>query len=419
MYAFKITGGKKLSGSVEIQSAKNAILPLMICTLLTPEPIILHKVSLLADVKTLMQLLESLGTKITMDGDTMRLQTPEIKTTVASYDYISKMRAGFWVLGPLLARMRQASVSLPGGCAIGARALDIYFSALTAMGANIENDNGYIKASGQLQGADVNCWRVTVGGTHNTIMAASLAKGTTTIHNAALEPEVMDLIAMLTQMGAHFEGVGTRDLTIHGVDKLHGAEYTPVPDRIETMTLMSAATITKSHIFLKNARLDLSEAELGVFHAGKVKFTQTDTGVDVDATNTQLVGLPITTGPYPEFATDNQSLMCAILSLAKGESIINEKMHDNRFMHVPELVRMGANIRLIDNTHAIITGVDKLQGATVMASDLRGGAALVVAALAAEGYSTIQRVYHIDRGYYHLEEKLKSLGADIERLWLD
>ncbi len=419
MYAFKITGGQKLSGSVEIQSAKNAILPLMICTLLTPESIILHKVSMLADVKTLMQLLESLGTKITMNGDTMILQTPEIKTTVASYDYISKMRAGFWVLGPLLARMKQASVSLPGGCAIGARALDIYFSALTAMGATIENDNGYIKASGQLQGADVNCWRVTVGGTHNTIMAASLAQGTTIIHNAALEPEVMDLIQMLTQMGAKFEGVGTRDLIIQGVDKLHGAEYTPVPDRIETMTFISAATITKSHIFLKNAQLDLCESELGVFHAGKVKLTQIDTGVDVDATMAELVGLPITTGPYPEFATDNQSLMCAILSLAKGESIINEKMHDNRFMHVPELVRMGANIRLIDNTHAIITGVDQLKGATVMASDLRGGAALVVAALAAQGYSTIQRVYHIDRGYYHLEEKLKKLGADIERLWLD
>jgi len=419
MYAFKVTGGKKLSGTVEIQSAKNAILPLMICTLLTTDPIVLHKVPLLADVKTLMQLLESLGTTITMDGDTMILQTPEIKTTAASYDYISKMRAGFWVLGPLLARMGQASVSLPGGCAIGARALDIYFSALTAMGANIENSNGYIKASGQLHGADVNCWRVTVGGTHNTIMAASLAKGTTVIHNAALEPEVMDLISMLTQMGVNFEGVGSRDLIIHGIEKLHGAEYTPVPDRIETMTFMSAATITKSHIFLKNARLNLSEAELGVFHTGKVRLTQTDTGVDIDATEAELVGLPITTGPYPEFATDNQSLMCAILSLAKGESIINEKMHDNRFMHVPELVRMGANIRLIDNTHAIITGVDQLKGATVMASDLRGGAALVVAALAATGYSTIQRVYHIDRGYYHLEEKLKALGADIERLWLD
>ncbi len=419
MYAFKITGGKKLSGSVEIQSAKNALLPLMICTLLTEEPIILHKVSLLSDVKTLMQLLESLGTVITVDGDTMTLQTPEIKTTLASYDYISKMRAGFWVLGPLLARMGHAEVSLPGGCAIGARALDIYMTALTAMGASIENDNGYIKACGHLQGADINCWRVTVGGTHNTIMAASLAKGTTVIHNAALEPEVMDLIQMLTQMGARFEGVGTRDLVIHGVEKLHGAEYTPVPDRIEMMTFVSAATITRSHVFLKNARLDLCEAELGVFHAGKVKLIQTDKGVDVDATDAQLIGLPVTTGPYPEFATDNQSLMCAILSLAKGESIINEKMHDNRFMHVPELMRMGANIRLIDNTHALITGVNQLQGATVMASDLRGGAALVVAALAAEGYSTVQRVYHIDRGYYHLEDKLRSLGADIERIWLD
>jgi UDP-N-acetylglucosamine 1-carboxyvinyltransferase len=419
MYYFKIKGGKKLSGSCEVQSAKNAILPLMICTLLTCEPIVLKKVSLLADVKTLMQLLESLGTTITMDGDTMTLQTPQIKTTLASYDYISKMRAGFWVLGPLLARMGHAEVSLPGGCAIGARALDIYFSALTAMGATIDNDNGYIKASGQLNGADINCWRVTVGGTHNTIMAACLAKGKTTIHNVALEPEVMDLIQMLTQMGAKFEWIGTRDLIVYGVDELHGTQYTPVPDRIEMITLMSAAAVTKSHIFLKNARLDLCESVLGAFHVGKVALTQTDTGVDVDATQAELMGLPITTGPYPEFPTDDQPLLCAMLSLAKGETIINEKMHDNRFMHVPELVRMGANIRLIDNTHALISGVESLKGATVMASDLRGGAALVVAALGATGDSIIQRVYHIDRGYYHLEEKLKSLGADIERHWQD
>lgn len=419
MYYFKIKGGKKLSGSCEIQSAKNAILPLMICTLLTCEPIVLKKVSLLADVKTLMQLLESLGTTITMDGDTMTLQTPQIKTTLASYDYISKMRAGFWVLGPLLARMGHAEVSLPGGCAIGARALDIYFSALTAMGATIDNDNGYIKASGQLNGADINCWRVTVGGTHNTIMAACLAKGKTTIHNVALEPEVMDLIQMLTQMGAKFEWIGTRDLIVYGVDELHGTQYTPVPDRIEMITLMSAAAVTKSHIFLKNARLDLCESALGAFHVGKVALTQTDTGVDVDATQAELMGLPITTGPYPEFPTDDQPLLCAMLSLAKGETIINEKMHDNRFMHVPELVRMGANIRLIDNTHALISGVESLKGATVMASDLRGGAALVVAALGATGDSIIQRVYHIDRGYYHLEEKLQSLGADIERHWQD
>ncbi len=419
MYQFKVTGGKKLSGGCEIQSAKNAILPLMICTLLTREPIVLKKVSLLADVKTLMQLLESLGTQITMDGDTMTLQTPEIKTTLASYDYISKMRAGFWVLGPLLARMGRAEVSLPGGCAIGARALDIYFSALTAMGANIENNNGYIKASGQLNGAEINCWRVTVGGTHNTIMAACLAKGKTTIHNVALEPEVMDLIQMLTQMGARFEWIGTRDLIVYGVDELHGTQYTPVPDRIEMITLMSAAAVTKSHIFLKNARLDLCESALGAFYAGKVSLTQADTGVDVDATQAELIGLPITTGPYPEFPTDDQPLLCAMLSLAKGETIINEKMHDNRFMHVPELVRMGANIRLIDNTHALISGVESLKGATVMASDLRGGAALVVASLAAQGYTIIQRVYHIDRGYYHLEDKLKSLGADIERVWQD
>lgn len=419
MYAFKITGGQKLSGTVQVQSAKNAILPLMICTLLTTEPIVLHNVSLLADVKTLMQLLESLGTKITIDGDTMTLQTSQIATTTASYDYISKMRAGFWVLGPLLARMGQARVSLPGGCAIGARALDIYFSALTEMGADIKTENGYIEASGQLHGADITCWRVTVGGTHNTIMAACLTPGKTVIHNAALEPEVMDLINMLTQMGAKFEGIGTRTLTIYGVEKLNGAEYTPVPDRIETMTLIAASTVTKSKIFLKNAKVDFLKSELDLLAPSNVVVEQKEDGVWVDATQAHLKATSIMTGPYPEFATDNQSLFCAMLSMADGESLINEKMHDNRFMHVPELNRMGANIRLIDNTHVLITGVPTLSGATVMASDLRGGAALVVAALAAKGYSVIQRVYHIDRGYYHLEEKLKALGAMIERLWLD
>lgn len=419
MYAFKITGGKQLSGDVNIKAAKNAVLPLMICTLLTDEPIVLHNVSLLADVKTLMQLLESLGTEIKVEDGTMTLQTKEIKTCVASYEYISKMRAGFWVLGPLLTRLGKAEVSLPGGCAIGGRLLDIYQTALTAMGAKIDTEHGYIKASGQLHGADVSCWRVTVGGTHNTIMAASLAKGTTVIHNAALEPEVMDLIQMLSQMGAKFEGVGTRTLTIHGVDKLHGTEYTPVPDRIETVTFMTAAALTQSHLFLKNARVDLMESALPPFVMSQVKIAQKENGVDVDARQANLVSMNMTTGAYPDFPTDDQPLMCALMSLSKGECLINETMHDNRFMHVAELVRMGANIRLIDNTHALINGVEKLKGATVMASDLRGGAALVVAALAADGYTTVQRVYHIDRGYHHLEEKLQKVGASIERLWLE
>lgn len=419
MYAFKITGGKQLSGEVEIKAAKNAVLPLMICTLLTDEPIVLHNVSALADVKTLMQLLTSLGTEITMDGSTMTLQTKEIKTCVASYEYISKMRAGFWVLGPLLTRLGKAEVSLPGGCAIGGRLLDIYQTALIAMGATIDTDHGYIKASGHLHGAEVSCWRVTVGGTHNTIMAASLAQGTTVIHNAALEPEVMDLIQMLTQMGAKFEGVGTRTLTIHGVEKLHGTEYTPVPDRIETMTFMAAAALTKSQLFLKNARVDLMESALPPFLMSQVKVEQQPLGVMVDARAAHLMATHLTTGPYPEFPTDDQPLLCAMMTLAKGESFINETMHDNRFMYVPELGRMGANIRLLDNTHALISGVDSLKGATVMASDLRGGAALVVAALAASGLTTIQRVYHIDRGYYHLEEKLQKVGAVIERVWLD
>ncbi|MBO7484220.1 MAG: UDP-N-acetylglucosamine 1-carboxyvinyltransferase [Alphaproteobacteria bacterium] len=419
MYAFKIKGGQQLSGTVEIKGAKNALLPLMICTLLTKEPIILHNCSLLADVKTLMQLLESLGTKITLEGDTMTLQTQRITNTTASYDFISKMRAGFWVLGPLLARMGEAKVSLPGGCAIGARALDIYFSALTEMGADIKTENGYIMAYGKLHGADITCWRVTVGGTHNTIMAAALTPGKTIIHNVALEPEVMDLIALLTQMGIKFEGVGTRTLTVHGAESLKGAEFNAVPDRIETMTFIAAAVTTKSKIFLKNARTDLLKAEIDLLSPSNVIIEQKNDGVSVDATKAHLKATSIITGPYPEFATDNQSLFCAMLATAEGESLINEKMHDNRLMHVPELNRMGANIRAIDNTHALIAGVKELSGTTVMASDLRGGAALVVAALGAKGDTLLQRVYHIDRGYRRIEEKLQGLGADIERIWLD
>ena len=419
MYAFKIRGGKQLSGEVEIKGAKNALLPLMICTLLTNEPVILHNCSMLADVKTLMQLLESLGTKITVEGDTITLQTPKITNTVANYDFISKMRAGFWVLGPLLTRMGEAKVSLPGGCAIGARALDIYFSALTEMGAVIKTENGYIHAKGKLHGADITCWRVTVGGTHNTIMAACLTPGTTVIHNAALEPEVMDLIKMLTKMGAKFEGVGTRTLTIHGVEKLSGVEFTPVPDRIETMTFIAAAAVTKSKVFLKNARTDLLKAEIDLLAPSNILIEQKPDGVMVDATNTHLKATSIITGPYPEFATDNQSVFCTLLALAEGESVIYEKMYENRFMHVPELNRMGAHIRQLDNTHIIIQGEQNLSGSNVMASDLRGGVALVVAALAARGETLLQRVYHIDRGYRRIEEKLQSLGADIERVWLD
>ena len=419
MYAFKIRGGKQLSGSVEIKGAKNALLPLMICTLLTDEPIILHNCSMLADVKTLMQLLESLGTKITVEGDTITLQTPKITNTVASYDFVSKMRAGFWVLGPLLARMGEAKVSLPGGCTIGARALDIYFSALTEMGADIKTENGYIHAKGKLHGTEITCWRVTVGGTHNTIMAACLTPGTTIIHNAALEPEVMDLIKMLTQMGARFEGVGTRTLTIHGVEKLHGVEFTPVSDRIETMTFIAAAAVTKSKITLKNARVDLLKAELDLLAPSGVLTRQKEDEIEVDARGAHLRSTSIITGPYPEFATDNQALFCSMLALAEGESVIYEKMYENRFMHVPELNRMGANIRQLDNTHVVVQGVPELSGSTVMASDLRGGAALVVAALAAKGETLLQRVYHIDRGYRRIEEKLQNLGADIERVWLD
>ena len=284
---------------------------------------------------------------------------------------------------------------------------------------NIGNGKTKCVLKGKLHGTEITCWRVTVGGTHNTIMAACLTPGTTVIHNAALEPEVMDLIEMLTKMGAKFEGVGTRTLTIHGVEKLHGVEFTPVSDRIETMTFIAAAAVTKSKIFLKNARADLLKAELDLLAPSGIGVKQTEDGLMVDAREVHLKATSLITGPYPDFATDNQSLFCTMLALAEGESVIYEKMYENRFMHVPELNRMGANIRQIDNTHIVIQGVKELSGSTVMASDLRGGAALVVAALAAKGETLLQRVYHIDRGYRRIEEKLKGLGADIERVWLD
>ncbi len=419
MYAFKIKGGKTLHGTTEIKGAKNATLPLLICTLLTKETLTIHNVSQLSDIKILIELLRGMGSEIVVDGDTIHLTTAEITSTDAPYELLSKMRAAFWVIGPLLGRMHKAHVSLPGGCAIGARKLDIYFTALEAMGAKLDVDGGYVSASGELHGAEIFPHRITVGGTITTLMAAVLANGTTIIHNAAMEPEVVDVENMLVKMGAKIKGIGTNTLTIEGVEELKGTEWYPVPDRIETATFATATALTQGDIFLKGARLDLMGNTANVLRHNGVVFTQQEEGLHVDATKAVLSGQTIQTAEYPGLATDDQPCLTAMSCLANGDTLITDAIFDNRFMHVPELQRMGAHIEVINNQSILVHGVDHLTGATVTASDLRGGAALILAGLVAKGETTVQRVYHVDRGYYKMEEKLKALGAGIERIWRD
>ena len=419
MYAFKIVGGTPLSGSIEIKGAKNATLPLLICSLLTKETVTIHNVSQLSDIKVLIELLKGLGTNVTVEGDTVHLTTPDIISTHAPYELLSKMRAGFWVIGPLLARKGQAHVSLPGGCSLGARKLDIYFSALEAMGAKIQIEEGYVSACGKLHGTEILPHRITVGGTITILMAAVLTKGTTIIHNAATEPEVVDVEKMLQKMGAKIQGIGTHTLTIEGVQELKGVEWHPVSDRIEAATFAIATTITKGNAMLKGAKLDLMQHTANILQKNGVLLTQTDTGIQVDATNAHLQGQSFQTTEYPGLATDDQPCLTAMSCLAEGDSTITDAIFDNRFMHVPELQRMGAKIDVINNQSITIHGVKGLTGACVTASDLRGGAALVLAGLVAKGETTVQRIYHVDRGYYKMEEKLTALGAHITRIWQD
>ena len=418
MFEFQIKGGACLQGTVDIKGAKNAVLPLMICTLLTSEPIILHNVTMLSDVHVLTDVLRHLGTTIRLDGNTMTLETKTIISTEAPYELLSKMRAAFWVLGPLLAREQKAHVSLPGGCTLG-RKLDIYFDSLQAMGAKLEIEHGYVAASGQLHGAELFPHRITVGGTMTMLMAAVLTPGITVIHNAAMEPEVSDVVDLLIKMGAQIEGKGTHTLRITGVDSLHGTEHTPVPDRIETGTFICGTAMTHGTVMLCGARLDLMEQFAHILRQNNVILEQRPDGVFVDAKNADLQGRDITMSEYPGVATDDQPCLVAMSSIAKGDCVITDTVYDNRFMHVPELIRMGAQIDTVNSHSVHIRGVDKLSGAIVTASDLRGGAALVLAGLTAEGETCVQRVYHIDRGYYHLEEKLSALGVTIQRVWKD
>lgn len=412
-----IQGNIPLNGEIKISGAKNAALPILAATLLSSEPIQISNIPHLHDVTTIVSLLSQLGVRITLDEKSnIEADASRLESYHAPYELVRTMRASVLVLGPLLSRFGEANVSLPGGCAIGTRPVDQHLKGMQAMGAELSIESGYIKAKAKrLRGATIVMDIVTVTGTENIMMAAVLAKGQTIIHNAAREPEVEDLANFLNALGAEVSGAGTSTIVIDGVDKLKGGHYHVLPDRIEAGTYLAAATITKGKIKLKNTRPDLLESillkleEVGAF---------IDTGIDwvsLDMKGYRPHAANISTAPYPAFPTDMQAQMMAVNAIAKGTGVITETVFENRFMHVQELQRMGANITLKGNT-AICAGIEKLHGAPVMATDLRASASLVLAGLAAHGQTIIDRIYHIDRGYECIEEKLTQLGARIHRL---
>src|ERR1700741_1216836 len=429
MDRIRIVGGRPLNGSIPISGAKNATLPLMIASLLTDETLILDNVPRLADVSLLQRILGNHGVDVMVggkrpgetqyDGQTLHISASRIIDTTAPYELVSKMRASFWVLAPLVARMGEARVSMPGGCAIGTRPVDLLIMAVARLGAEIEIESGYVvaRAPHGLRGAEIVFPKVTVGGTHTAMMAASLAKGTTVIENAAREPEVVDVADCLNKMGARISGAGTRQIVIEGVAKLNGARHAVLPDRIETVTYAMAAAMAGGDVLLQNARPELLQAALDVLTRSGVAVTPTNQGIRI-ARNGAGIGLApvdVATAPFPEFPTDLQAQLMALMTRADGTSHITETIFENRFMHVQELNRFGARIALNGET-ATIEGVDKLKGAPVMATDLRASVSLVIAALAAEGETMVNRVYHLDRGFERLEDKLIACGADIARI---
>lgn len=426
MDKIKITGGKKLEGKIYISGAKNAALPLICASLLTDETVTLTNMPMLSDIKAMNALLEQLGTKIDefndfVDGHptkTYSYRTPKATSLVAPYDYVRKMRASYYVLGPLLARYGKCELSLPGGCAIGARPMDIHLTSLEQMGAHIEIKNGYVIANvdGRLKGAKITFRTVSVGATCNLLMAAALAEGTTILENSAMEPEIGDLANLLNDMGAKISGIGTPVLTIEGVEKLHGATHKVIADRIEAGSYAVAAAITRGRIELINAQEATLNRPLQILRDMGVGIEMTDNSIIVDARGKDLVGKDIMTEPFPGFPTDLQAQFLVLMLTAKGASMVTETIFENRFMHVPELLRMGANINVHGHASAIVRGVEKLSGAQVMATDLRASFALILAGLVAEGDTMVNRVYHLDRGYEKLEEKLKGVGAQIERI---
>ena len=419
-----IRGGNRLSGTIPISGAKNSALTLIPCALLTEEPVTLRNLPRLADIDGFQHLMNQFGVTTVIQGTrpedfgrVMSMEATRITSTVAPYDLVRKMRASILVLGPMLARMGEATVSLPGGCAIGDRPIDLHLQALQAFGAEIELTAGYVKAiapDGGLPGGEFDFPVVSVGATENAVMAAVLANGTCRLFNAAREPEIVDLCNLLVAMGAEIEGIGTSDLTIHGVKRLHGATYRVMADRIEAGSYACAAAITGGDVFLEGANAGEMQATIHALRAIGVTVEETKKGLRVAAEG-PLKPANLTTAPYPGLATDMQAQLMALVCKANGTSVLKETIFENRYMHVPELRRMGADIETEGRT-AIVKGVDRLTGAEVMATDLRASMSLIIAALAAEGTSTVRRIYHLDRGYERLEEKLQLVGADIERV---
>ncbi len=420
MDSIVVKGGRELNGQIHIAGAKNAALALMPATLLSEEPLTLTNAPRLSDIKTMTQLLQSLGAEVTamQDGKVQVMSTHGTINTTADYDIVRKMRASNLVLGPLLAREGHAIVSLPGGCAIGARPMDIHTDGLEKMGASIELKDGYLHAKaagGKLRGAVIDFPFASVGATENIMMAATLAKGTTVINNAAREPEIVDLAKCLRAMGAQIDGEGTSTITIQGVDRLGGATHQVVTDRIELGTYMLAPVFAGGEVECIGGRLDLVGAFAEKLDAAGVEVTETELGLKVKRRSDRPKAVNVTTEPFPGFPTDLQAQMMAMLCIAEGTSVLEEKIFENRFMHAPELVRMGADIEVHGGT-ATVRGVDRMKGAPVMATDLRASVSLILAGLAAEGETMVNRVYHLDRGYEHVEDKLSAVGAQIERV---
>jgi UDP-N-acetylglucosamine 1-carboxyvinyltransferase len=413
-----VTGNGPLNGQIPIAGAKNACLTLMPATLLSDEPLTLTNAPRLSDIRTMSDLLASLGAEVTAlnDGRVLAMSSHGLNNLTADYDIVRKMRASILVLGPLLARMGRAVVSLPGGCAIGARPVDLHLKALEAMGATLDLRDGYVhaEAPGGLKGAMFEFPFVSVGATENALMAATLARGTTVLKNAAREPEIVDLAQCLQKMGAKITGEGTSEITIEGVDRLHGATHPVVPDRIELGTYMLAPAIAGGSVTLMGGRLDLVAAFAEKLRATGVEVTETSEGLQVSRPNGRVDAVDVTTAPFPGFPTDLQAQMMALMCTARGTSVLEEKIFENRFMHAPELMRMGARIDVQGGT-ATVTGVETLKGAPVMATDLRASVSLILAGLAAEGDTVVSRVYHLDRGYERVEEKLSAVGALIRR----
>ncbi len=427
MDRIRIRGGRALKGEIPISGAKNAALPLMIASLLTDETLVLDNVPHLADVMLLQRILGNHGVDVTVagkragesenSGQTLQLSAKNIVDTTAPYHLVSKMRASFWVIGPLVARMGEARVSMPGGCSIGTRPVDFHLDALKALGAAIDIEEGYVLARAKkgLRGARIRFEKNSVGATHTALLTAALARGESVIENAAQEPEIGDVAACLQKMGAKIEGAGTKTIRIQGVERLHAARHAVLPDRIETGTYAMATAMTGGDVMLLGARTELLEAPLQLLASAGVEITKTNEGIRIRRDGAGLGPVEVSTAPFPGFPTDLQAQLMALMTRARGTSKITETIFENRFMHVQELARLGARIHL-DGETATVEGVERLKGAPVMATDLRASVSLVIAALAAEGETIVHRVYHLDRGFERLEQKLARCGAAIERV---